>query len=55
MILYIIYINDIVHAFDIAFFSKNYECDENTVKTELNKIHEWSCTNKLSINLFETT
>ena len=29
---------------------KNYEYVKNTVNTELNKVHEWLCANKLSVN-----
>ena len=52
-ILFNIYVNDIVYASEIftvvlfaddtniLFSSKNYKYLENTVNTELNKVHEW--------------
>ena len=63
--LFNIYVNDIVYASEIfiiilylyaddtniLFSSKNSEYVENTVNTKLNKVHEWLCTNTLSINL----
>ena len=36
---------------NIVLSSKNYNCIVNTMNTERNNVHDWLCTNKLSINL----
>ena len=65
-ILFNLYINDIVNVSDklrfvwfaddtnILYSSKEIENVENTVNIEMSKIHEWLCTNRLSINLSKT-
>ena len=60
------YVNDIVYTSEILkfvlfaddtyilFSTKKYEYIENTLNTKFNKVYEWLCTNKLSINLSKT-
>ena len=39
---------------NILYSNKEIENVEDTVNIEMSKIHEWLCTNKLSINLSQT-
>ena len=65
-ILFNLYINDLVNVSNkfkyvlfaddtnILFSDKEIENVQSTVNKELDKIHGWLCTNKLSINLTKT-
>jgi hypothetical protein len=64
-LLYLIYVNDIAHATDAKLFSfaddtslcvsdSNSSTLFQTANTELNKLYEWFCANRLSLNANKT-
>ena len=48
------YVEFVGHVCMYSYSSKEIENVENTVDIEMSKIHEWLCTNRLTIHLSKT-